>query len=299
MVAVTVSSPPARNTAQRVPAAGTPVRVSAPLRAAEFSPRAQTLLLVLVLVLHAAGAFLLANMTGPRIANTAPTVLQVSWVAGAEPAAPPGPPVETIAPEVQPAPPARQRPQPRLQQRQQRQPRTSRPVRVARPAPRPRVPAPVPSPLLAMDADAPGTDNPPVAAPAAEPEPPSQSPSQPDSGSGTGTADTSRSTAPTAGRGGGADYIAPDFNANYLSNPEPAYPAASRRLREQGIVKLRVHVTETGRPNEVKLEKSSGYERLDTAATEAVRRWQFRPASRAGVAVAGWVVVPIKFNLQG
>jgi protein TonB len=94
------------------------------------------------------------------------------------------------------------------------------------------------------------------------------------------------------------DYVGPDFNAGYLSNPEPEYPFQSRRLREQGLVKLRVHVTAEGRADEVTLHLSSGYDRLDRAALDAVRRWRFRPARRAGTPVAGWVVVPVRFELQ-
>ncbi|MDR0247965.1 MAG: energy transducer TonB [Burkholderiales bacterium] len=97
---------------------------------------------------------------------------------------------------------------------------------------------------------------------------------------------------------GDKDYVDPDFNANYLSNPKPAYPFQSRRLREQGVVQLRVHVTAEGYASEVALHTSSGYERLDKAAVDAVKRWQFRPARRAGTPVAGWVVVPVRFELQ-
>jgi protein TonB len=95
------------------------------------------------------------------------------------------------------------------------------------------------------------------------------------------------------------NYVAPDFNVAYFSNPEPKYPSLSRRLREQGLVKLRVHVTAEGRAGEVTLHTSSGFERLDKAALEAVRLWRFRPARRAGTPVAGWVVVPVRFELQG
>jgi protein TonB len=153
-----------------------------------------------------------------------------------------------------------------------------------------------PAPVLAVEADAPGTENLPVTASAAEPEP------QPDSGPEP-TADASPSTAPATSvggnaGGGGSEYIAPNFNANYLSNPRPDYPALSTQLREQGAVKLRVHVTEDGRVDKVVLHRSSGYGRLDKAAVDVVWRYRFKPASRAGVAVAAWVVVPINFHIK-
>ncbi|MGH8475705.1 MAG: energy transducer TonB, partial [Methylococcales bacterium] len=43
---------------------------------------------------------------------------------------------------------------------------------------------------------------------------------------------------------------------------------------------------------------SSGHEVLDEAALNAVRRWRFVPAKRAGVAQASWATVPIEFELR-
>jgi len=100
------------------------------------------------------------------------------------------------------------------------------------------------------------------------------------------------------GGGGGADYVAPDFNANYLANPKPEYPALSKRLREEGVVRLRVFVTADGRAGEVNLYRSSGFGRLDRTALESVARWRFRPAQRGGKPIADWVVVPVRFYLQ-
>ena len=100
------------------------------------------------------------------------------------------------------------------------------------------------------------------------------------------------------GGGGGADYVAPDFNANYLANPKPEYPALSKRLREEGVVKLRVFVMADGRAGEVNPYRSSGFERLDRTALESVARWRFRPARRGGKPIADWVVVPVRFYLQ-
>lgn len=48
------------------------------------------------------------------------------------------------------------------------------------------------------------------------------------------------------------------FDADYLKNPSPDYPALSRRMREQGIVVLRVRVREDGQPAEVIIEREIG-----------------------------------------
>jgi len=87
------------------------------------------------------------------------------------------------------------------------------------------------------------------------------------------------------------------FDADYLSNPKPPFPAASRRLGETGTVHLRVHVSASGEAMKVQIKKSSGYERLDQSALDTVARWRFVPARRGDAAVAAWVVVPIVFEL--
>jgi len=88
------------------------------------------------------------------------------------------------------------------------------------------------------------------------------------------------------------------FDADYLSNPKPVYPTASRRLGEEGKVMLRVRVSAAGAPLAVDIKQSSGFARLDEAAKTAVERWRFVPAKRGAEAVESWVAVPIVFSLQ-
>ncbi len=90
---------------------------------------------------------------------------------------------------------------------------------------------------------------------------------------------------------------APRYDADYLDNPAPAYPALARRLGEQGRVLLRVYVLADGTAGQVEIRESSGHERLDRAAREAVARWRFVPARQGERPVAAWVLVPISFNL--
>lgn len=98
--------------------------------------------------------------------------------------------------------------------------------------------------------------------------------------------------------GDAAGILPPQFDAAYLRNPEPDYPALSRRLREEGRVVLRVLVTEEGAPQQVELRQTSGHPRLDQAALEAVRRWHFAPARRGADRLAAWVLVPLAFSLD-
>lgn len=98
------------------------------------------------------------------------------------------------------------------------------------------------------------------------------------------------------GQLGGA--IAPRFDADYLQNPEPAYPSLSRRLREEGKVILRVLVNPEGVAEQVEVRQSSGHARLDQAALATVRRWRFIPARRGTEHLAAWVLVPLSFQLN-
>lgn len=95
-----------------------------------------------------------------------------------------------------------------------------------------------------------------------------------------------------------APLVQPSFNADYLDNPKPPYPALSRRQHEEGEVRLRVWVGTSGEASKVELFRSSGFERLDRVALETVQRWRFVPARLGEQAVAAWVVVPIAFNLR-
>lgn len=96
-----------------------------------------------------------------------------------------------------------------------------------------------------------------------------------------------------------AQVSPPRFDANYLRNPAPAYPALSRRLREQGRVVLRVRVNTAGAAEDVAVQSSSGSMRLDEAARETVLHWSFVPARRGSEPIAAWVLVPISFRLDG
>ena len=107
----------------------------------------------------------------------------------------------------------------------------------------------------------------------------------------------SEANAPKAS-GEAQPVIGPSFNAAYLSNPVPKYPAAARRLKLQGTATVRVLVSPEGRPRSVTLSKTSGTRILDEAALEAVQKWSFVPARRGSRPVAAEVDVPVRFRLN-
>jgi periplasmic protein TonB len=84
----------------------------------------------------------------------------------------------------------------------------------------------------------------------------------------------------------------------YLREPSPRYPPQSRRLREEGVVVLRVVIDEQGHACDITVESSSGYARLDRAALEAVASAAFRPYIENGAPRRAQVLIPIEFSLH-
>jgi periplasmic protein TonB len=134
----------------------------------------------------------------------------------------------------------------------------------------------------------PVTDTPQEAPPALAPPPVQSGPPGPDPGP----------VAPAPVIAKPAPIIAAREGANYLKNPRPPYPEVAMRHDWEGEVLLRVRVSADGRAEGITVERTSGHEELDQAAIEAVRGWSFVPSRQGGVAISGWVSVPIVFHLQ-
>jgi len=172
---------------------------------------------------------------------------------------PPPPPPPEPEPEPEPPPPEPPKPQPKPKPRP-----APVPMAVADPTPAPNAPVgmiepPPPPPILAqVDPEL----------PPAPPEPPAPA------------------------------IVLPSTNASHLNNPKPKYPPISRRLGEQGTVVLSVLIGADGLPKEVKIKTSSGFERLDRQALEAVKTWRFVPGTKDGVPTAMWFLQPIPFVLN-
>ncbi|OAI14834.1 hypothetical protein A1507_01125 [Methylomonas koyamae] len=227
------------------------------------SPSGHWLGLGLVVALHIAGLCLIPD-SQPEAKITPPQAIMVNWIAA--PAA--------KAPTPTP-PPAAAQPKPET----------------AKPKTKPLPQVAKPKPVLATHSE--------TASPISVPAEPAPAPAPP-----APAAAASAEAAPAPAKSSEADgnqapLTLPNLNADYLNNPPPAYPSISRQLGEQGKVYLRVLVNVEGNVEQVALRKSSGYERLDAAAQETVKKWRFVPAKRAEQAVAAWVVVPISFSLEG
>lgn len=79
----------------------------------------------------------------------------------------------------------------------------------------------------------------------------------------------------------------------------PIYPAQSRQFGESGQVVLRVELNESGHVAQARVERSSGYHRLDEAALSAVRTWRCMPATQNGQPVRAVALQPFNFILRG
>ena len=77
----------------------------------------------------------------------------------------------------------------------------------------------------------------------------------------------------------------------------PIYPRAAARRGEQGVTGVLIHLSENGRVDDVKLERSSGYPLLDKAALDAFRRWRFAPLTPGSAPRGKWLRTDQRFIL--
>lgn len=89
-----------------------------------------------------------------------------------------------------------------------------------------------------------------------------------------------------------------DLATKMITIVAPRYPIESRRRKEQGTVHLSLVLDFDGKVAEIRLARSSGFERLDKAALEAVRKWRWAPTVRAGQPVMVHGTVDIPFVLK-
>jgi periplasmic protein TonB len=79
----------------------------------------------------------------------------------------------------------------------------------------------------------------------------------------------------------------------------PEYPPLSRRLLEQGTLRLRLSIGAGGEVSDAIVEQSSGYPRLDNAAVAWVKsRWRYQPAMEGTRKVASSLSAVVTFKLE-
>jgi len=79
----------------------------------------------------------------------------------------------------------------------------------------------------------------------------------------------------------------------------PTYPAISRRLREEGSVRLRLTIGTDGSVIDASVVSSCGFQRLDEAAMRWVRRnWRYEPAMRGDMPIEATAEATLTFRLE-
>lgn len=79
---------------------------------------------------------------------------------------------------------------------------------------------------------------------------------------------------------------------------KPEYPKESLRNDEQGTVTLLLSINEEGSVSQAKVAKSSGFERLDLRAAEALSTCRFMPALQDGKPVASEVRMQYAWKIE-
>lgn len=93
------------------------------------------------------------------------------------------------------------------------------------------------------------------------------------------------------------DAAAHVIQSSRALNP-PRYPREAIQKKAEGKVGLLIQVGTDGKPLDVEVERSSGFDRLDQAAARAVAGWRFKPATRHGKPVKSWTREHVVFSLD-
>jgi protein TonB len=118
-------------------------------------------------------------------------------------------------------------------------------------------------------------------------------------GGGFGGGDFSINLDGVAGKGGDVDAIFSlsdlDQKPRVVYQPAPIYPPELARKGLQGTVYVLFVVDQNGRPQNIKVQKST-HPSFNNPAIKAVKSWKFEPGKRKGKAVQFRMRVPITFQ---
>jgi protein TonB len=112
--------------------------------------------------------------------------------------------------------------------------------------------------------------------------------------------ETRAAEAPSASRSGEIYELLPSGSEPPVleSRVEPRYPELARRASAEGEITMKIVVEADGSVGRVQVEHG-GHPALVDAATEAVKRWRYRPARVGGRPARVYKTVRIRFTLRG
>jgi protein TonB len=90
----------------------------------------------------------------------------------------------------------------------------------------------------------------------------------------------------------GAGVVAPKL----VSQPDPRYPPAAKRLNRAAQVDIKVLVDERGRVLDAELLGAKAGFGFDEAALDTARRAVFQPAPKEGIRVKMWRTMRVNFK---
>lgn len=95
----------------------------------------------------------------------------------------------------------------------------------------------------------------------------------------------------SSGLGGAGDGLV------LLQRAMPGYPPEAQRRGEQGVTTVLMHITESGRVDDVKVEQGSGSTLLDKAAVDAFKKWRFQRLPPGAAPRGRWLRTAQRFVL--
>lgn len=250
--------------------------MSTPSYIQPLSRKARWGVLVSVIVFHAGVGWALASVQPKALTVGDVASMEVRMVSAEQPQVQLNtpPPEDTPPPEVPPVqldvPPPDDTPPPEVPQVESmiQPPMPDLPppeFPVQAPPPKPRPPAPKPPPP--------------------RPQPPRPHPQQ-------ATPAPAPAAQPTQQAATAAPQTLSIFQVSYSVRPVLVYPVRERRAGHHGTTQIRAYIDASGVPQQVTVERSSGYPALDEAAVEAMRKARVNTGGRA-FSVTG----PFTFNL--
>lgn len=88
-------------------------------------------------------------------------------------------------------------------------------------------------------------------------------------------------------------------SVDWSSCRKPSYPRAAVRLKQEGMVRMLFEIGADGQVVGGNVVESSGYERLDNAALEAIMKCRFEPETLGGIPQAATAEVRFGWRLSG
>lgn len=88
------------------------------------------------------------------------------------------------------------------------------------------------------------------------------------------------------------------LNPRFARQFQPRYPSGLLRLDIEGNVSVRVLVGTNGHVKDIQLVSSPHPKFWETTRKHALRKWRFKPATKDGKPVEGWISLKVRFEIN-